>query len=94
MKIRNMKDLIPPEKVKEAEIHSAVANGLMAGAGKLLTDFIGGSSWGMDITIEAVSQLLREAKVEYFVARRIYEKPNLNPIPRPEQGQVSKKEEI
>lgn len=59
----------PDDKVMEnAERHHAKAAGLVAGAAKLLTDFINGCSWGTDIAIDAAILLLEDARREQRLA--------------------------
>lgn len=55
---------VDEEKLGQSERHNAKAAALMAGAEKLLTDFIGNQSWGTEITIDVALELLEEAKRE------------------------------
>ncbi len=49
------------EDVEEMETEHCRAAALIAGANKIMTDFVNGSSWGTRITIDVASELLEEA---------------------------------
>jgi hypothetical protein len=78
VKIKNVK--IPEQKMLEAEIHMATASGLVVGASKVLTDFIGQTSWSIEISIFAARKLLDLAESERKKGLDIYQNPNLNPF--------------
>lgn len=58
--------------VELAERHHAKAAGLIAGATRLLSDFINGTAWGSDISIDAAIELLHEARVERERAKQSF----------------------
>lgn len=65
------------EAMELAERHHAKASGLVAGATRLLSDFINGTSWGTEIAIDAAIELLHEARVERERAKQsIRERPH------------------
>ena len=63
---------VDEEKLGQSERHKAKAAALMAGAEKLLTDFIGNQSWGTEITIDVSLELLEEAKRERAAGAFVY----------------------
>lgn len=65
---------IDEEAMEQAERHNCKCAALMAGAGKILTDFIGNQMWGNDTTIDVALQLLRQAKKEREYSQDCYKK--------------------
>lgn len=55
-----------------AERHFAKADALVAGVGKLLTEHIGGGSWGPEMSLDVSIELLDEARGEREQARAQY----------------------
>lgn len=83
---RLRKNKIDDRAMESAERHYAKSAALMAGAGKLLTDYIANSSWGNRITIDVSLQLLEEARGELqagdFQHRKAKDPANRNRMPR------------
>ena len=59
-------------KLGQSERHHAKAAALIAGAEKLMSDFIGNQSWGTEITIDVSLELLEEAKRERAAGAFMY----------------------
>ena len=57
-----------------SERHYCKSAALVAGATKVLSDFVNGTSWGTDAAIDIAVQLLEEAKGERQEGRRQAEK--------------------
>lgn len=56
-------------KMERAERHHAEAAALIAGATKLLSDFVNGTSWGTEIALDVSIRLLANAKEQDRLAR-------------------------